>query len=328
MVGANGDVRVGVIGRGFGARVVAPSFEATEGCSVVDVVSARDQEAVAALCARPDLDLVSVHSPPFLHLGHVRRSVDAGHAVLCDKPFGRNADEAGQMVDLATEAGVVHLVNFEMRYDPLRKRLRELLDDGTIGSLEHMHLSTYLSTTRVPLRPFGWVFDAALGGGWLGALGSHWVDFVRWAVGEIGDAWATVRTAIPTRPDADGRATPCTAEDGFSAFLRTTGGVSVAMDCSSAAPVTLPPTLTLIGSEGALEMIGEQRIELHKGAEVHEALALTEGIADLGVPMRRFAGAIRDAVRSGSAEPGAPTFADGAACRAVLDRLGVGTAPA
>ena len=65
-------VRVGVIGTGFGASSVAPAFEATDDCAVVEVVTPRDDAAVAALCARADVDLISVHSPPFLHLEHVR----------------------------------------------------------------------------------------------------------------------------------------------------------------------------------------------------------------------------------------------------------------
>jgi predicted dehydrogenase len=318
---STGEVRIGVIGRGFGARVVAPSFDDTEGCTVVEVVSARDEDAVRALCARPDIDLVSVHSPPFLHLDHVRGAVAAGHAVLCDKPFGRTAREANEMVDLATAAGVVHLVNYEMRYDPLRERIRELIDRGEIGSLEHLHLSTFLSVSRTPLRPFGWVFDADLGGGWLGALGSHWVDFIRWSIGEIIDASAELRTTVASRPDAGGRQHDCTAEDGFSAFLRTDAGVTASLDCSSAAPVTLPPTLTLIGAQGAIQMIGEQRIVISNDGGAREDLSLTEGIADLGVPMRRWAARIRDAVRRGAPEPGAPTFVDGLACREVLDSL-------
>ena len=40
------ELRVGVIGRGFGGRVVAPTFDQTEGCRVVDVVSPRDEAAV------------------------------------------------------------------------------------------------------------------------------------------------------------------------------------------------------------------------------------------------------------------------------------------
>jgi predicted dehydrogenase len=95
------DVRVGVIGTGFGARVVAPVFAATPGCAVVDVVSARDAGAVDALCARADVDLVSVHSPPFLHRAHVESAVAAGRSVLCDKPFGRDRGDAAAMVDAA-----------------------------------------------------------------------------------------------------------------------------------------------------------------------------------------------------------------------------------
>jgi hypothetical protein len=71
-------VRVGVIGTGVGTRAVAPAFEATEGCTVVALVSPRDEDAVAALCARDDVDLISVHSPPFLDRDHVDRAVEHG----------------------------------------------------------------------------------------------------------------------------------------------------------------------------------------------------------------------------------------------------------
>ena len=67
---------------------------------------ARDATAVAELCR--DLDLVSVHSPPFLHVEHVRAAIGAGHHVLCDKPFGVHADEAAEMLELADAGEVVH----------------------------------------------------------------------------------------------------------------------------------------------------------------------------------------------------------------------------
>src|SRR2546428_9386214 len=136
-------MRVAVIGTGFGARVVAPTFAATPGCEVVDVVSPRDNEAVAALCARADVDLVCVHSPPFLHAPHVRLALAAGHAVLCDKPFAMDAEEAAALVAEAEAAGVVHLVNFEFRHQPARVRLRELLAEGAIGRPEHLLWTHY-----------------------------------------------------------------------------------------------------------------------------------------------------------------------------------------
>src|ERR1700730_14996059 len=101
-MGANGiglPLRVGIIGTGFGARVVAPAFSHI-GCDVVNVVSARVSDAVADLC-RANLDLVSIHSPPFLHSDHVRMALQSGKAVLCDKPFGRSGAEAADLVAAA-----------------------------------------------------------------------------------------------------------------------------------------------------------------------------------------------------------------------------------
>ena len=175
-------LRIGVIGTGFGARVVAPVFAATEGCEVVDVVSARDGAAVKELCRR-DLDLVSVHSPPFLHGEHVREAVSAGCHVLCDKPFGVNAEQAEEMHDLAEGEEVVHAVNFEFRHQPARRRVHDLVRDGSIGVVEHVQWTSTNAVFRRPLREYGWLFDRSRGGGWVGAWGSHAVDTLRWLLG-------------------------------------------------------------------------------------------------------------------------------------------------
>jgi hypothetical protein len=68
-------VRVSVIGTGFGSSVVAPAFAAAEDCEVVEVASPRNDDAVAGLCRRSDVELISVHSPPFLHVQHVRQAI-------------------------------------------------------------------------------------------------------------------------------------------------------------------------------------------------------------------------------------------------------------
>jgi predicted dehydrogenase len=314
-------MRVGIIGRGFGEKVVAPAFANTDGCEVVGVASPRDEAAVAKLCARRDVDLISVHSPPFLHLDNVRRAVDAGHAVLCDKPFGRNAREAAQMCDLARDAGVLAFLNFENRYDAARMRMRALIEDGAIGMPEHAQFSMLLSTTRLPLRPYGWLFDDALGGGWLRALGSHLVDWSRWTFGEVVDASGQLRTAITVRPGADGDLHRCTADDGFLAALRSERGVTTVIDSSSAAPVNVTPTLVVVGSAGVLESVADRRIALHTETGAKELFAADAGGNALFSAQRAFAGVIRDAVRDGVAPAGAPTFADGLAWNEVMERI-------
>jgi predicted dehydrogenase len=326
MIGAKA-VRVGVIGRGFGARVVAPVFTKTDGCEVVDVVSARDEAAVADLCARRDVDLISIHSPPFLHREHVRMATEGGHSVLCDKPFGRNASDATQMVAAAGDAGVVNLVNYEFRCHPVRAQLRALVQGGAVGAVEHVQWTSWLSIWRTPPRRFGWVFDAELGGGWIRAFASHNIDFLRWSFGEIVDASGALRTTISERPDAEGRLHGCTAETGFTATLRTETGVSITIDSSSTTAVDRPNRVTVVGADGVLEMLSDNaheiggRIVLHTAQVTSELFRLDQAGDNHSLEMAPWAALVRDAVLRGAPEPDSPTFADGLATAVVMDRL-------
>ena len=254
-------MRVGVVGTGFGERVVAPIFRAI-GCDV-DVVSARDRAAVERLC-EADVDLVSIHSPPFLHLDHARMAIAAGRAVLCDKPLGTSLEEAASLADAAEAAGVVNLVNFEFRHQPARRRMKELLEAGAIGHPEHLHYVALTSGSRVPLRPYGWLFDRSRGGGWIGAFGSHAIDTVRWLLGEIESAGGATWTTITERPDAQGRMHACSAEDAFNAWLELEGGARATIDTSFTSAVSLPPRIVVTGSEGAIDNTADARLVLRR----------------------------------------------------------------
>lgn len=313
-------VRVGILGRGFGQKVVAGAFEATPGAEVVDVVSPRDEAAVAALCARRDLDLVSVHSPPFLHLDHVRRAIEGGHAVLCDKPFGRDVAEAEEMCRLAEEGGVVNLVNFEMRFDPGRSHLRHLVRSGAVGAPAHVRTTHVLSAWRHPLRPYGWQFDDDAGGGWLRSMGSHQIDFVHWTFGAVVAGGASFQTAIVERPDGAGEPRRCTADDGFAATLTLEGGTTAVIESTATAAANLIPELLVVGDDAVLQVVGERRIVRHT-ADGAEEVWSSDDAAGLAGSMSAYAAVACEAVRDGAPPADAPTFADGLAWARVLERL-------
>jgi predicted dehydrogenase len=317
-------MRVAVIGGGFGRRVVAPVFAETDDCEVVDVVTARDERAVRAAATRPDVDLVSVHSPPFLHAPHVRLALGEGKAVLCDKQFALDADEAADLEAEARAAGVVALCNFEFRYAPARALLREMVDEGALGRIEHVQMTRLSAGSRVPLRRWGWLFDRALGGGWIGAWGSHAVDTLRSIFGaEVTEVQALLRMDVRERPDDRGDLHTCTAEDGFSASLVLSNGATVAIDSGFAAVANVTPRFTVFGSRAIAELVGETRISIRQADGSRETIDLAddeEADGHLG-PMRRFAEVVRDAVTSGEPPPHAPTFSDGRACDEVLDQL-------
>ncbi len=308
-------MRVGVIGTGFGGRVVAGAFEAA-GCQVTDVVTPRDAEAVKSLC-HSDVDLLSIHSPPFLHRDHVSMALGAGRAVLCDKPFGRTLKDAEAMAKQADEAGAVHLVNFEFRHQPARLTMRDLLTSGAIGRPEHLSYTSFNSGSSVPLRPWGWLFDRSLGGGWIGAFGSHAIDLVRWLLGDATEAGATTWTAITERPDREGRPHRCDAEDSFTGWIRLASGATATVDTTFAAGVTVPARIVVTGSEGALENVGDVRVVLRRQGEKPEQFEFERPGGDShNQAMVAWAGAVRDAVSSGVQI--SPSFADGVACMRVM----------
>jgi predicted dehydrogenase len=263
-----------------------------------------------------------VHAPPFLHPHCVTSALDAGRAVLCDKPFGTSTAEAAAMAAAARDADAVALLNFEFRHHPGRSALRSLLRDGAIGTVEHVQWTVFGAGFRVPMRPYGWLFDAQRGGGWIGAWGSHVIDFLRWTFGDLLDVSARLRTDITERPDRDGKLHRCTAEDGFTALLRTEGGVSVTIDTTFVAVKNSPPRVVVLGSDGSLESIADGRITLRDAEGTHEVFTFDPPREDPHlVPMRAWAEVVRDAVRNGAVPEGEPTFADGVACARVMDAM-------
>ena len=309
-------LRVALIGTGFGARVVAGCYR--EAGMEVEITSPRDPEAVRAACAR-DVDLVSIHSPPFLHAEHVGLALDHLRNVLCDKPFGMSASESRAMLVRAEAAGVLHFVNFEFRADPVRAALKRLIDEGVIGAVRHVHWTAFNAGSRVPLRPHGWLFDKAQGGGWIGAFGSHVFDALRWLVGEISDVTGETRIDVTERPDADGTMRPSTAEDAFVARVAFASGATALVDTAFAAPANLPPRITIFGTDGLIETTGSTDIRVRGAAEKRD-IRFEPFAGDPHLPaMRPWAATVRDAIAEGRQV--APNFRDGLGSAEAMDRL-------
>ena len=321
-------LRVLVVGTGFGGRVVAPVFAAIPGCEVVGVVGARDESAIVDALRSTRPDLVSIQSPPFLHRRHVELALGHGvRGVLCDKPFGIDAAESEAMLTAARSSGVVHLVNFEFRCDPLRRQLRDLVRSDRLGPIEHIVWTHWSSGSRVPLRPYGWLFDRSRGGGWIGAWGAHAIDTLRWLLDdELAVVTSVPRTVIAERPDTDGMQL-CTAEDSMTAVLRSVRGTTtITIDSSFAHPVNIAPRLVVLGASGSAELTADRRLLVRLadgGDETIDAPPVDAGVDRHLVPMQRWASRVVAAVTGdGDAyDDGPATFDDGVAVARVLDAL-------
>src|SRR3989441_9892009 len=155
-------VRIGIIGAGFARSTQIPGFKNCEGARVVAIASAHRENAEAVarefgienvesdwrgVVARDNVDLVSIVTPVIMHCEMTLAALEQGKAVLCEKPMAMNADEARRMTERAREAGVLALIDHELRFLPGRLRMRELLRDGEIGKVKHGKL-TFRSDSR------------------------------------------------------------------------------------------------------------------------------------------------------------------------------------
>jgi predicted dehydrogenase len=286
--------------------------------------------------AVPGVDAVTVATPPHTHAPLVLEAVGAGKHVLCEKPFARDAAEARTLLAAAESAGVVHLVGTEFRFAPGPALLARVVRSGAIGE---PRLATFLLHLPLLADPDGevpvWWGDAAAGGGWLGAQGSHVVDQIRTTLGEF----ASVSASLPSVGEH-----AWSAEDAYLVHFRLRNGCaglfqSVAGDRGPMLFATrVAGTRGTVWAEGDRVRVADADgtrdvacpLELAVGApdppppdllvSAYDLLHST-GI-DIG-PYTRLVERFRTRIEGapGMLDPAPATFADGVASMEVLDAI-------
>ncbi len=150
---------------------------------------------------RPDIDIVDVSTPTYLHRDIAVAAAEAGKHIFCEKPFALTVDDARAMYEAARKAGIVHYVNHNYRRAPAVVLARQLIDDGAIGRIFHWR-GAYLQDWIVdPNFPLTWHLRRETAGtGPHGDLNSHSVDLARYLVGDIKSVSAMMTTFIKERP--------------------------------------------------------------------------------------------------------------------------------
>jgi len=342
-------IGIGIIGAGFARSTQIPGFKNCEGARIVAIASAHREHAEEVARAfdiphvaddwrgvidRDDVDLVSIVTPVVTHCEMTLAALDRGKYVLCEKPMAMNAEEARRMKERAQKAGVLALIDHELRFLPGRLKMRELLQAGEIGKIKHVKL-TFRADSRADFtRPWNWWSDIKQGGGTLGAIGSHVVDGFRWLLStEVSEVVCNLATHVRERQDAAGTSREVTTDDEANLILRfadggltdaATGDVSMSM-VEAGKPEHL---LEIFGSDGALR-IGERgdlwRSKVGEGewqAVEVDREELAPGLRDSGWArgFTAFSQQIVNTLREGRPTvAGAATFEDGYRTQLVLD---------
>lgn len=335
---SSSEIRVGLVGYGLSGRVFhAPLLTATPGFTLCSIVTANTERKAQARAEHPearvlgraeelwesaeDHSLAVIATDTASHAPLASAALEAGLAVVVEKPFAPSAAQARGVVDLAARLGLVLSVFHNRRWDSDHLTLRRLLAEGALGDV--MRYESRFERWRPEPNPTAWREreEPSSGGGVLLDLGVHLVDQ---ALTLFGAARAVYGEVHSRRGAAD--------DDVFIALEHASGVRShLWAGALSAAP---GPRLRVLGTGGAFVVAGldGQEDALRAGRRPDDPDFGEEPEErwgrlyhdDAGQPVRSEAGRWRDyyvglgrAMREGSPPPVDPLEA--AAALEVLD---------
>lgn len=245
-------VRFGVIGTGGIATAFTRDLALLPDAEVVAVGSrtqgaadafgdthgiGRRHASYLALATDPDVDVVYVSTPHPDHHASARLAIDAGKAVLVEKPFTMDAVEALDLVTAARERGTFVMEAMWARFNPHLVRVREILASGVLGTVTTVvadHAQWFEPDPAFRL------FAPELGGGALLDLGIYPVSLASMVLG------------TPTRVTARSSA----------AFTGVDAQTSILLEHDGGAHAVLTTTLRAAGSNRAAIVGTDGRIEI------------------------------------------------------------------
>jgi predicted dehydrogenase len=222
-------MRIGVVGAGTIGQLRAQSIRentATTLAAVMDVSpdAARKTAAGTAAVSCSDLsrfldvemDAVIVSTPGHLHEEACVAALERGRHVLCEKPLSNTVESCRRIVDAASRAHRVLAVGFNIRYYPAFSFVKDAIDQGRIGTLDHVRVfggHDGLSQFRAE-----WQYRAPeSGGGAMMDIGIHMSDLARYVLGEITEVYGVMSESVWHVPGS---------EDNAVAVLRSPDGVT------------------------------------------------------------------------------------------------------
>jgi predicted dehydrogenase len=149
---------------------------------------------------RKDIDVVDIATPVHTHCEIAVAALEAGKAVICEKPLAADIDEAIQMMHAAEHNGKLNMCTYNMRAVPAIALAKEMIRSQKIGQI-HQWRAAFLQSWLVdPNFPLTWRLQKEYAGsGALGDLGSHSLDMARYLVGDIESVTGMMNTFTKQR---------------------------------------------------------------------------------------------------------------------------------
>ncbi|SJM71304.1 Gfo/Idh/MocA family protein [Gulosibacter sp. 10] len=246
--------------------------------------------------ANPEVDVVSICAPNFLHAEIGIAAAKAGKHIWIEKPVGRGAHETAAIREAAEEAGVASAIGFNYRQPPAVQFARQLILDGGLGRITNVRGRFFGGFNSDPEFPLAWRFRRELSGsGVLGDLMGHLVDLTHFLLGPIASVTATTGTYIterpgmPGSPDAD-KKLPVENEDFANMLIRfdDSAAAAGALGSLDASWIAIGPKaeygIEVFGTEGSFRWNFERLNEIEVAYRDVNGGTYTRMLADASFP--------------------------------------------
>ncbi len=227
-----------------GSRKLESARACAENADAPDAFVSTDFDAILA---RPDVDIVSITTPPDSHPDLVMRAARAGKHLCIEKPLALDWDSCLQMQKAVQQAGVKSIVSFVLHWNPSMQSTKNLIEKGAIGQPTYIEVD-YWHGMQKWYPQYEWAVRKPQGGSSLLSAGCHALDALRWFAGNDNPIVEVMAMAAPHRgdnPDWEFEPTTITL---FKFADGTLGKVASILDCV----MPYQFNIDVIGTKGTL----------------------------------------------------------------------------
>ena len=205
-----------------------------------------------ALIADPGVDVVSITTPNRFHREMAVAALEAGKHVWCEKPMAPRLEDAEAMVAAQLASGKVAVLGYNYIQNPAIRHIRALLDEGAIGTVNHVRIEMDEDFMADPTAPFQQRHEAANGWGAVDDFGVHPLSLIRTLFGGVAKVMCDMAKPYPTR-SAEGGERAVEVYDIATVLVRLENGASGLIALSRTAWGRKGRiAIQIVGSKGAI----------------------------------------------------------------------------
>jgi len=179
-----------------------------------------------AVIEDPDVQVISVTTPNHFHPEMAIAALEAGKHVWCEKPMAPVFSDAEAMLAAARKSGKVAALGYNYIQSPGIRHIRKLLDEQTIGEVNHLRIEMDEDFMANPDAPFGLRDDKTSGYGALDDFGVHTLSLIQALFGRVARVMCDMTRPYVTRPAAGGGSRNVETYDSAAVLIHLENGAS------------------------------------------------------------------------------------------------------